>query len=410
MPDITRVRADLLEVFQAGLARVDGRACVKNLLQRVQGDVALIAVGKAAQAMTLGAVDVLGDQIVDGLVISKPGYLDAALLQTYGLRALEGGHPVPDAASLRAGDEMVGFIQSQPQDRQLLFLISGGASGLVEQLCEGVDLAQLQQINNWLLGSGLPINAMNRVRKSLSKIKGGGVISVVDGRPTRVLLISDVPGDDPGVIGSGLLVPPGDSIDTLEDLRLPEWLKALLPLPVAGVSVSSENIHIEIVASLRLAREAAAEKARELGYAVTTQHAHLGGDVEVVGRRLAYELKDAWPGLYIWGGEPAIRLPENPGRGGRNQHLALTVAGSIAGNRSTFFLSAGTDGGDGPGSDAGALVDGATVSRGSRASGLDYEKCLAQADSGSFLEASGDLITTGPTGTNVMDLMLGIKL
>lgn len=411
MPDITAARADLLTIFQAGIARVDGRACVQAALTDLAGEVSLIAVGKAAQAMAMGAVDALGDRIVDGLVISKPGHIDYNQLKLHRLKGIEGGHPVPDESSLIAGETLVDFIQSQPKDRQLLFLISGGASGLVEKLKGGLELQQLQQINQWLLGSGLPITSMNRVRKSISQIKGGGLITVVGGRPTKVLLISDVPGDDPGVIGSGLLVPESHPIEALDDLSLPAWLSDLLPLATDNNDEqSTSNIDIEIVASLRLAREAAAEKARELGYVVTVLHAHLGGEVEVVGRRLGYELADAWPGLYIWGGEPTVKLPESPGRGGRNQHLALTVAGCIAGNRNVCFLSAGTDGGDGPGEDAGAVVDGATVSRGARASRLDYETCLQRADSGTFLEASGDLIHTGPTGTNVMDIMIGIRL
>jgi hydroxypyruvate reductase len=173
--------------------------------------------------------------------------------------------------------------------------------------------------------------------------------------------------------------------------------------------MAPDNIRISVVASLADAREAAAAKARELGYAVTLNRAHLGGDVEMLGRRLGYELRDTWPGLYIWGGEPTIRLPEHPGQGGRNQHLALVVATQISGRRDLCFLAAGTDGGDGPGEDAGALVDGGSVGRGSRALGIDPEICLARADSGRFLEASGDLIQTGPTGTNVMDLMIGLK-
>lgn len=410
MPDIVRARADLLTVFQAGLARVDGRQCVKESLKTLPGNVSLVAIGKAALAMTQGAVDLLGHRVVDGLVISKPGHLDLEWLETKGLKGLEGGHPLPDASSLRAGEALIRYLSALPEDRQLLFLISGGASSLVERLREGVDLTQLQRVNAWLLGSGLPIDAMNRVRRSISQIKGGGLITTLAGRPARLLLISDVPGDDPGVIGSGLLVPQQADADDLQDLQLPAWLLACLLEPARPSMEAITNIQLEIVASLRMAREAAAEKAHELGYAVALQHAHIGGDVEVVGRRLAYELRDAWPGLYIWGGEPTIRLPEQPGRGGRNQHLALSVAGHIVGNRQVCFLSAGTDGGDGPGEDAGALVDGATISRGRLASGFDYEKCLAQADSGSFLEASGDLINTGPTGTNVMDLMLGIKL
>ncbi len=408
MPDMARARRDLLTIFQAALNRVEGRSCVREALREESGAVSLVALGKAAQSMTLGALDALGDRVLDGLAISKAGHLDASLLAARGIHCLEGGHPVPDQSSLRAGRELVKFIQSRPQDRHLLFLISGGTSGLVEWLREGVELESLQRVNQWLLGSGLPIDSMNRVRKSLSLIKGGGLIPLLQGRSARVLLISDVPGDEPRVIGSGLLVA-GTEAESLDDMSLPDWLRALLPetpRPAAGMP---DNIRISIVASLADAREAAADKARELGYPVTLNRAHLGGDVTVVGRRLAYELGDAWPGLYIWGGEPTVRLPEHPGRGGRNQHLALLVASQIAGRRDICFLAAGTDGGDGPGKDAGAIVDGGSVGRGSRVLGVDPEVCLEQADSGRFLEASGDLIQTGPTGTNVMDLMIGLK-
>lgn len=409
MSSLARARRDLLQIFQAGVARVSGRFAVSAGLRMPPGEVSLVAIGKAAGSMAEGALDSLGDRIVDGLVISKPGHLDEAQMRSRGLRCLQGGHPLPDRLSLQAGDELVNFINGLPAQRQLLFLISGGASGLVEQLREGVDLAALQRINQWLLGSGLPIGAINRVRKSLSRIKGGGLIPILAGRPARVLLISDVPGDDPAVIGSGLLVAEADPLQTLQDLALPEWLRQLLPAAPRPELPAGDGIALSIVASLSDARQAAADKARELGYQVQVHTAAIVGDVSVVGRRLGYELIDSWPGLYIWGGEPTLRLPQNPGRGGRNQHLALCVAEQIAGNHAVCFLSAGTDGGDGPGKDAGALVDGGTISRGSRAGGLDPQRCLAGADSGRFLEASGDLVHTGPTGTNVMDLMIGLK-
>ena len=409
MPDMAGARRDLLTIFKAALTRVEGRACVRESLRGDQGTVSLIALGKAAQSMTQGALDVLGDRVLDGLVISKAGHMDESLLRARGLGCLEGGHPVPDERSLRAGRELVEFIRTRPKDRRLLFLISGGTSGLVELLRDGIDLASLQRVNQWLLGSGLSIDAMNRVRKSLSRIKGGGLIPLLQGRPAQVLLISDVPGDEPGVIGSGLLVADEHPARGLDDLALPDWLRALVPPVLPPVPTKADNIRVSIVASLADAREAAADKARELGYAVTLSRAHLGGDVNVVGRRLAYELRDAWSGLYVWGGEPTIHLPEHPGQGGRNQHLALVVACQIAGRRDVCFLAAGTDGGDGPGEDAGAIVDGGSVGRGCRVLGVDPEVCLTQADSGRFLEASDDLIQTGPTGTNVMDLMIGLK-
>ncbi|WP_428623181.1 DUF4147 domain-containing protein, partial [Sedimenticola sp.] len=269
MPDMASARRDLLTIFQAALSRVEGRRCVRESLQQAPGPVSLIAIGKAAQSMAEGALDALGDQVVDGLLISKAGHLDGAVFATRGITCLEGGHPVPDERSLLAGRELVEFIQSQPPERYLLFLISGGTSGLVEQLRDGIDLKALQRVNEWLLGSGLPIDGMNRVRKSLSQIKGGGLIPYLQGRPAQVLLISDVPKDDPGVIGSGLLVAEVDSPKSLDDLRLPDWMTALLPATPREQPTTAGNIQIRIVASLADARQAAADKAGELGYQVT---------------------------------------------------------------------------------------------------------------------------------------------
>jgi hydroxypyruvate reductase len=375
----------------------------------LDGPCAVIALGKAAGDMALGAIDALGEQLCDGLAVSKPDHLDRPALQQQGFQLFEGGHPVPDGASLDAGAALLAFIGRQPPERQLLFLISGGTSAVVEVLRPGLDLAQLQRVNEWLLGSGLGIGAMNRVRKSLSAIKGGGLLGYLSGRRVTGLLISDVPSDDPAVIGSGLLAADSDSAGAVVTTGLPDWLQSLVEGGNREPSTSGCTPELHIVASLHEAREAAATRARELGYATRVYHAFINADAENAGRRLALELLDALPGVYIWGGEPSVQLPAEPGRGGRNQHLALAAAGVIEGHEDICFLSAGTDGGDGPGVDAGALVDGATLAR-ARREGFHSEAALAAADSGSLLDASGDLIHTGPTGTNVMDLMIGLRV
>lgn len=400
-----------MQVYQAALDAVDGRACVRRALeqsQRLQDKVYVIAIGKAAAAMMHGVKDVLAGRLQQGLLITKTGHTD---LFPDHIKQLEAGHPWPTQASLNAGDELLGFIQSTPTDAQLLFLISGGASSLVEVLPEGISLEELHQVNDWLLGSGLDIHAMNYVRKAISLIKGGRLAQRLDGRPTQLLLISDVPGDDPATIGSGLLVPE-ILLETEAPLELPEWVEALMqkasPAPQDG-DACFENIELEIVATLSDAKHAAAEKGRALGYEVYEHAAVLAGDAVLVGPQLANELLAGPEVMHIWGGETSVRLPENPGRGGRNQHLALAAAVELAGEDDLAFLAAGTDGTDGPTDDAGAVVDGGTVARGV-AEGFEPRQALLNADAGSFLEASGDLIQTGPTGTNVMDLMLGIKL
>ncbi len=411
MKDLNDAREILLSIFRSGISRVEGRSAVSRCLERLTdvSTCSVIAVGKAAQAMALGAVDVLGKGLIDGLVISKPGHLDAALLEAHGLIGLEGGHPLPDEGSLAAGQALLDYIAGLPDGRPLLILISGGASSLVEVLVDPVNLDDLQKVNKWLLASGLSIHKMNLVRKALSEIKGGGLLNYLGDRPVSALLISDVVGDDPAVIGSGLLVPDPTVEESVAALPLPEWMGQLVKFRKWRTPNSGKLPDIHVVARLNDAITDAREAACSLGYEVHASLATIDAEAETVGRRLALELLDAIPGVYIWGGEPTVKLPPNPGVGGRNQHLALAAALVIEGVDDVCLLSAGTDGTDGPGQHAGALVDGGTLGRG-RKSGLDAEKALLAADSGSFLAASGDLIQTGPTGTNVMDLIIGMKL
>lgn len=407
-----RHRHNLLTVLHAALAAVNGRKVVREYLQAhpVQGNVCLIAVGKAAAAMTRGAFDALGDRIVRGLVITKSGHCDTHLLGALPVMCVEAGHPLPDERSLKAGATLVEFLQSAPPDARLLFLISGGASSLVEVLPLGLGLEELHRANAWLLASGLDIGRINRVRKSLSCIKGGRLAAYLRGRPALALLISDVPGDDPSMIGSGMLGPAG-SPRGLDDIDLPDWLVAWTrlapPAPVVGDPVF-RGVQTKIVARLADARRAAASHARGLGYEVFLPEEFVAGDAAEAGRRLAREVAGSVPGLCIWGGETTVKLPPDPGRGGRNQSLALAAALEVAGRQDVLLAALGTDGTDGPTEDAGALVDGGTVSR-MRLDGLDAARCLAAADAGTCLEASGDLIHTGPTGTNVMDLIIGLK-
>jgi hydroxypyruvate reductase len=410
MTGIDQARRDLLKIYQAGIEGVNGRRAVSAHLEThpLTGNWSVIAIGKAAQAMAQGAADVLGDRLSGGLVISKTGHLDPRWLASSVFLGVESSHPVPDQRSIDAGRQLLAFIAQQPEHGQLLFLISGGASSLVEVLPEGVALDDLQALNRWMLGNGWSIDRMNQVRRSVSLIKGGGLLNYLGERQVAGLLISDVPGDDPTVIGSGLLVSPTEPGPSSALAELPDWVARLTALG-ADRPVARKTVELTVVANLRQAREAAAETATQLGYKVNLSHAMICGDVLTVARRMALELSDSLPGVFIWGGETTITLPEQPGRGGRNQHLALAAARVLDGHDDVCFLAAGSDGTDGPGEDAGALVDGATLARGRR-QGLEADDCLARADSGTFLEASGDLVNTGPTGTNVMDLMIGIKL
>lgn len=397
----------MLAIYRAALARVDGRRAVAQWLRDhplAAGAWRVIALGKAASAMMLGARDILGTRLASGLVITKDGHADVEVEADAHLAIHYAEHPWPGEGSLRAGRALTEFIDVSPVDARLLFLISGGASSLVEVPVEGVDLAFLRQANDWLLASGLAIDEVNRVRQRLSRLKGGGLRHYLDGRQALALVISDVPGDDPRAIGSGPLAEPLPGLPA----GLPDWLTARVgSAPDAPDAVPAVPHHL--VASLEQALVAAEAAACAYGLRVVRMSEPLSGDAALAGQTLAEVVCAAPPGISLWGGETTVALPETPGRGGRNQQLALAAARALAGRDDCWFLSAGTDGTDGPTEDAGALVDGGTVARG-RAQGLDPEAALLGADAGRFLEASGDLIHTGPTGTNVTDLVIALRI
>ncbi len=401
-------RADLLDIYRHAVAAVNGRDRVRAQLAGWEPGVRVrvIAVGKAAGPMALGACDALGAAAESVLVITKYEHAATGFPAGLPVTLIEAGHPLPDANSLRAGDQLREFIVRAPAPSSFLFLIAGGASALVEAPPAPLRLPDLRRAHDWLLGCGWDIAAINRVRTRLSLIKGGRLATLLGSVRTLQLLISDVPGDDPAVIGSGLLTPA--TAAGAPGREPPAWLAeftAHAPAPPAAGAPCFRAIETRLIATSHDARQAAAERARALGYRVRLHPDLITGEAEPAGRRLACRLREEDPSLHIWSGETVVTLPEAPGRGGRCQQLALAAATELAGLSGRILLAAGTDGGDGPGSAAGAVVDGATVARG-RALGLDPLECLRRADAGTFLAASGDLINTGASGTNVMDLLL----
>ncbi len=403
-------RTQLVDFFNAGVSAVAGDNAVAQHLTRspLVGNCYVIAVGKAASAMLHGALCCLPGQVVQALLITKHGHVDAALRgHDTPIEIIESSHPVPGGDSLYAGQRLLAFIAATPADAQLLVLISGGTSSLVDVLPTGMTLDDLQVLNKALLAGGLDIADMNRVRKSVSCIKGGRLARYIGARKVHCLLISDVPGDHIADIGSGLLcAEPATGL-----ANVPEQLAHYVQADAVQMVDSTvwRQIDSHIVASLAHARQAVAEAAQAAGYAVTVDSNFIRGDATTAGCELGALLKQAAPGVYIWGGESTMVLPVNPGRGGRNQHLALAAASVLHGSTGCYLLCAGTDGSDGPTGDAGGIVDGGTLSRG-LACGGDWRAALDEADSGRFLQAAGDLLCTGPTGTNVMDLMIGLKL
>lgn len=387
--DKSQREQSLLQLFDAGVEAVGGYQATSRALQNVQftSPVHLVAVGKAADAMAQGALLELGDVLVSGLVITKHDHLSKALQDENRLECIESGHPVPDEFSLQAGQRMYEFVGSVPSDHQLVFLVSGGASALVEHLDNGLSLTELSSLTDKLLASGAAIGEMNQQRRKVSLIKGGKLSNVVKCDVLQ-LLISDVPGDVPGDIGSGLLSP--DEATGMGS-HLPIWQK----------------ITTHIIASSAIAQSAVVSAALEQALPVMQSEGSLNGDIQQVSSMVAARLFQAGKGVYVWGGEPTVVLPDTPGRGGRNQHLALSLAKLAAEHGNVSILVCGTDGTDGPTTDAGGLVDESTVQMADNLN-LDIDQFLSNADSGTALAELGQLVTTGPTGTNVMDLCIAI--
>ena len=374
-------RRILLELFDAALRATHGRDTVEIVLREHVGDCAVFAIGKAAAAMALGAHDALGARIRQMLIITKDGHSDPELARLAGVTILESAHPVPDERSLAAGAALERALVHLGEQCYPIFLVSGGSSSLVEILREGRTLADLRAFNDRGLASGLPIEVLNSERAKLSRLKAGGVARMLAGRPAAALFISDVPHDDPGVIGSGLL-----GQDGLKD----------------------DNILRVVVANLEVAVQEIAARAHAHGLRVQERAQRFDGDAVDVAREFVEALRVTDADGLVWGGESTVKLPEKHGRGGRNTHLALAAARMLRADEPLTILSAGTDGTDGATDDAGAIVDAGSVLRAELA-GCDVERAFREFDSGFALEASGDLVHTGPTGTNVGDLLIGIR-
>ncbi len=358
-----------LAIWRAGVAAVDGFAATARALPDERPDM-ILAVGKAAGAMTRAACARYGD--VPALVVTKDGH--GGDLPGH-VRLIESAHPVPDARALIAGRALRDAVAGMAKGSTLLLLVSGGASALAEAPVAGKTLNDLIRLNRELLASGVDITAMNARRRELSRIKGGGLLSHFHGANAQVLAISDVPGDDLAVIGSGIGCAPRDP---------------------------GFDYHADIIASNTVARAAAAQAARAMGVEVLAEEESLHDALPALAARLGDRLRAMPRGALICGGEPSVVLPAHPGRGGRNQALALALASEIAGIEGLGIVVGGTDGSDGPTDAAGGIVDGATWGPGA-------DDALKAADSGTYLDANGALLVTGPTGTNVMDLLVAVR-
>ena len=400
---------NIKEIFLAGVDRVLGYNAVIKYLEEnpISGNFNLVSIGKAGSSMALAALDHPSIKINSGLVITKRDHLEEGLKKYNNIKCLESDHPSPSLTSLECGKELINFINSKTNQDEFLFLISGGGSSLVELIVDGFTLDELMILTDALLSRGYNINDINAIRKHFSQIKGGKLASFLKNRKAIVLAISDVPFDDPKIIASGPLSYDNVKInlDSYED-DIIEKLRSVKPISCPDINQFS-NIDTHVIAKLDDAKLACKTHGEKLEYNTFLHENFIEGDVNDLADYFAGYLNDCEKGLHIWGGESSVQLPDNPGRGGRNQQLALLMAEKIK-NKDVIFLSAGTDGTDGPTNDAGGLVDGNTINLGV-SNNLDYKAHLKNADSGNYLEKSDSLVTTGPTGTNVMDLILAIK-
>ncbi|MFK7874776.1 MAG: glycerate kinase [Paracoccaceae bacterium] len=358
----------LLDIWSTGVDAVRGGTSVHAALPLIDTPVdTILAVGKAACDMAAPAMTAYPK--ADTTIVTKH---DHSTPLPRAAQIIEAGHPIPDAASLRGGQALRDAIAKCHPNTHVLMLVSGGASAVAELLPDGMTLTDWQKATQDLMASGADIHEINTYRKSISLIKGGRLLAGFGGARVTTLAISDVEGDGLDVIGSGIAMAP--------------------PAPVFDFTA-------HIVASNERARQACAAAA-DANVIINTEN--LYEDVQSLAPKLGDILKSGPAGLYIFGGEPTVELPANPGRGGRNQALALLLAREIAGRSDLEILVAGTDGSDGPTPDAGGIVRGTTWGEGA-------QDALNRADAGNFLAQKDALLRTGPTGTNVMDLVIARK-
>jgi len=435
-----KLRRDALAIFVAALRASDAGNAVRSHLRLVRGEihaddarfplknfnrVFLIAIGKAAVAMSKAVVETLGTNLDAGLVFTKDGHATEKLQV---LQVFESGHPIPDERGVRAS-QIIHNLLSELNARDLLICaISGGASALLPAPAGVLTLQEKQKTTNLLLRAGANINELNTVRKHLSRLKGGRLAALAYPATVLSLLLSDVVGDPPEVIGSGPTAPDpstfGDSLDVLKKFnllsRVPKKVRRHLEDGQAGRIPDTpkpgdplfRNVSNIVVGSNRLALSAAAGQARDLGYRPLILSSTMQGETREVARvhaQILCEIRTSGnpakpPVCVLSGGETTVSV-RGQGKGGRNQEFALAASIEIAGLRDVLVLSAGTDGTDGPTDAAGAIATGDTLNRAEKLklNPLDH---LNRNDSYPFFDRLGDLIETGPTGTNVMDVHL----
>jgi len=379
----------------------------------------ILGSGKASVSMAAALESILGNRIHDGMVISTPEPLHF----TQKITLLKGSHPYPDRKSLEATERLIKFIHSIPSGSIVLNLISGGTSALLCKPADGISGADLTGVYKLLVASGLAIDQINTVRKAISEVKGGKLLKHFQHVQLIDLVISDVPNDDTRDIGSGPTIPQEISAEKALDILISYKLWDDLPKTVKshikkGVEKEKSEGRIRtadierhqtyIISSARIVAKETAERFKAEGYRVNLDDSPWSGPIDqfedYIINSVSDEIDNATvPTAFIFYGECTVDV-QGEGKGGRNQELALRIAKRLNGaERELIFLSAGTDGIDGPTDAAGAVVDHLTAEKAIR-KGVDPDTFLNNSDSYNFFKKTSGHIITGPTGNNVMDL------
>lgn len=432
-------RIDARRILDAAISAADPRHCIQRSLEVVGDDlivegtplalsaatrIRVVGAGKATPAMAQAVEELLGDRIDAGAINTK--YDHALPLQH--IHTTECGHPIPDAAGVDGARQILEQLQDLTDQDIVLCLLSGGGSALLPAPAPGLTLTDKQQTTARLLECGASIDEVNAIRKHLSVLKGGQLARRAMPARLVTLAISDVIGDTPDTIASGPTVPdPSTFADCLRLLdhyqlrdRVPEAVRRHLEMGGAGEMPDTPTVagdlgdaQFHVVGNNALSLQAAREMARTCGYEPLVLSSRIAGETRdaarmhvAIGQEVVSSSQPlAAPACIISGGETTVTLSTSPGKGGRNQEFALAAALDLAGLERITVLSAGTDGTDGPTDAAGAIADAWTVERGAQA-GLCAGDHLMGNDAYPFFAALDDLVITGPTGTNVMDLRL----
>ena len=410
-------------IWQAALAAGDVTPLVQSQLrlESSPGRVLVLGCGKASAAMARAAETVLGERIAEGFVVVKDGYL----VPVRRVALAEAGHPVPDSRGLAASARLLALAEGAREGDLVLFLVSGGGSALTPAPAPPVTLEEKQKVTRFLLASGATIGELNAVRKHLSRFKGGLLARAAWPATVLTLALSDVIGDPLDVIASGPTAPDPTTFATALEVLERRGLRGAVPRSVVGRLEAGARGEIEetpkpgdrvfgrvtnvVIGNNALVTGAAVAAAARLGVRPHFLTRELQGEAREVARELVARARQLEPpACLIAGGETTVTI-RGKGKGGRCQEFALAAALELQPGERFTVLAAGTDGTDGPTDAAGAIVDESTVARG-KAAGADAARALGDNDAYHLLDASGDLIVSGPTNTNLLDLYVVLRV